>query len=182
VTACEAVLNLQQVVSRDIDPTEPVVVTVGKIHAGTATNVIPDTATIEATVRTLNRLTRAKAKEALQRRCDGIAAANGCKVNFKWIDGYPATINDAAMAEFVERTAREALGSAEFLPAARSSMGGEDFAYYLEQVPGCFFFVGTCPPDRQQYPPLHSDLYDFTDGALEVGMRMFLEIVRRFPV
>jgi amidohydrolase len=169
-------------VSRDIDPTEPIVVTVGKIHAGTATNVIPDTAVIEATVRTLNHLTRAKAKDALQRRCDGIAAANGCKVNFKWIDGYPATINDPRMAEFVEQTAREALGSAEFLPAARSSMGGEDFAYYLEKLPGCFFFVGTCPADRQQYPPLHSDLYDFTDGALEVGMRMFLEIVGRFPV
>jgi amidohydrolase len=181
VTACEAVLNLQQIVSRDIDPTEPVVVTIGKIHSGTATNVIPDTATIEGTVRTLNDATRARAKEAMQRRLAGIAAASGCQANFTWFDGYPATVNDRAMAEFVEKTAREALGPAAFLPAARASMGGEDFAFYLEKLPGCFFFVGTCPPDRQHYPPLHSDLYDFTDEALAVGMQMFMEIVRRFP-
>jgi amidohydrolase len=180
VTACEAVMNLQQVVSRDIDPTEPVVVTIGKIHAGTATNVIPDTATIEGTVRTLNDVHRTKARELLQRRCAGIAAANGCKANITWIDGYPPTINDRKMAEFVEATARESLGSECFLPAARSSMGGEDFAYYLEKIPGCFFFVGTCPKDKPSYHPLHSDLYDFTDAALEVAMGMFLEIVRRF--
>jgi amidohydrolase len=180
VTACEAVVNLQQVVSRDIDPTEPIVVTVGKIHAGTATNVIPDTAMVEGTVRTLNHLTRGKARQALERRCNGIAAAAGCKVNFTWIDGYPATINDGKMADFVEKAARETLGPTEFLPAARASMGGEDFAFYLEKVAGCFFFVGTCPSDRESYPPLHSDLYDFTDEALGVGMRMFLEIVTRF--
>jgi amidohydrolase len=181
VTACEAVLNLQQIVSRDIDPTEPVVVTIGKFHAGTATNVIPDTAMIEGTVRTLNDAHRAKAREALQRRAGGIAAANGCKANFVWSDGYPPTINDPAMADFVATTARQSLGPDCFLPAARSSMGGEDFAYYLEKIPGCFFFVGTCPPDRKANPPLHSDRYDFTDAALEVAMRMFLEIVARFP-
>jgi len=182
VTACEAVLNLQQVVSRDFDPTEPAVVTVGKIHAGTATNVIPDTAVLEGTVRTLNDVHRTIAREAMERRCTGIAIANGCRVNFTWIDGYPPTINDPKSADFVAKVAREALGSDAFIPATRSSMGGEDFAYYLEKAPGCFFFVGTCPVDRQQYPPLHSDLYDFTDTALEVGMRMFLEIVRKFAV
>jgi hippurate hydrolase len=56
-------------------------------------------------------------------------------------------------------------------------MGGEDFAYYLEQVPGCFFLVGVCPPDVEDAPPLHSDLYDFNDAALTVGMRMFVELV-----
>jgi amidohydrolase len=182
VIACEAVLNLQQVVSRDFDPTEPVVVTVGKINAGTATNVIPDIATIEGTVRTLNDVHRANAQEAMCRRCEAIAAASGGKANFNWIEGYPATINDPASADFVAKIARETLGPDAFLPAARPSMGGEDFAYYLEKVPGCFFFVGTCPPDRKAYPPLHSDHYDFTDSALEVGMRMFLEIVRRFAV
>ena len=59
-------------------------------------------------------------------------------------------------------------------------MGGEDFAYYLEKVPGCFFLVGVEPPDRDGYPPLHSDRYDFTDAAIAVGMRMFVELVRNF--
>jgi amidohydrolase len=176
VTACEAVLNLQQIVSRDMDPTEPVVLTIGKIHAGTATNVIPDTATIEGTIRTLNEPNLLKVKELMQRRCTGIAAANGCTTKLSYFDGYPATINDPASADLVARLARQALGPDAFLTAARPSMGGEDFAFYLQKIPGCFFLVGTCPSDRQQYPPLHSDRYDFTDGALEVGMQMFLEI------
>ena len=59
-------------------------------------------------------------------------------------------------------------------------MGGEDFSYYLEKVPGCFFFVGVAPPDRQPYPSLHNDRYDFTDAALAVGMQMFVAICRNF--
>ncbi len=178
VTACEAVLNLQQLVSREFDPTEPVVMTVGMIHAGTAVNVIPDTAIIEATVRTLDPRMRGIARDALERRCGGIAAANGCSLRFDWIEGYPPTINDPAMADYVARAAERLLGSDRYLPAARATMGGEDFAYYLEKVPGCFFMVGVRPPDHPAYPPLHSDRYDFTDAALDVGMRMFIELVR----
>ena len=180
VTAAEAVMNLQQVVSRDFDPTEPVVVTVGKFHAGTATNVIPDDAVIEGTVRTLNEAAKSKAKECLDRRFAGVAASNGCTVDFTWFDGYPATINDAKMAELVGDIARNVLGESSFLPATRPSMGGEDFAYYLQKVPGCFFLIGTCPSYRNEYPPLHSDLYDFTDQSIEVAMQMFVGIIQHF--
>ncbi len=180
VTACEAVLNVQQLVTRDFDPTESVVVTVGKFNAGTATNVIPDSATIEATVRTLSHASRERARAILKRRCEGIASANGCRVNFEWIDGYPPTINDPAMADYVAKIAREVVGSNGFIPAGRPSMGGEDFAYYLEKIPGCFFLVGTCPKGMDKYPPLHSDRYDFTDASVAIGMRMFVELVRQF--
>jgi amidohydrolase len=180
VTAAEAVLNLQQFVSRELDPTEPAVVTVGKFHAGTATNVIPDTATIEGTARTLSESARKMIGKSIERRCAGIAEANDCDLRFDWVEGYPPTVNDPAMAEYVARVAREALGHDRFLPVARPSMGGEDFAYYLQKVPGCFFLVGVVPPGREHYPPLHSDRYDFTDAALEVGMRMFVNLVRRF--
>jgi amidohydrolase len=180
VTACEAVVNLQQFVSREIDPPEPAVVTVGKIHAGTATKIIPDTATIEATARTLSEAPRKAIAKAIERRCAGIAEANDCDVRFDWVEGYPPTINDPAMADYVARVARQAFGNERFLPVARPSMGGEDFAYYLQKVPGCFFLVGVVPPGREHYPPLHSDRYDFTDAALGVGMRMFLELVLNF--
>ncbi|MBV8782482.1 MAG: amidohydrolase, partial [Phycisphaerae bacterium] len=180
VAAAEAVMNIQQISSRDFDPTEPVVVTVGMFHAGTATNVIPDDAIIEGTVRTLTDASKEIARQSLDRRLAGVAAANGCTVNFEWFDGYPATINDPAMAAFVADVARAEIGEASFLPAARPSMGGEDFAYYLQKIPGCFFLVGTCPHHRHEYPPLHSDLYDFTDQAISTGMRMFLGIVQRF--
>ena len=180
VTACEAVLNLQQFVAREVDPTDSAVVTVGKIAGGTATNIIPDRVTIEGTLRTLTRETRERIRAGVQRRCAGIAAANDCDVNFILEPGYPSTINDPQSADYVEQIARRTLGADRYIPAARPVMGGEDFAYYLEQAPGCFFMVGTIPPGQQQYPPLHSDRYDFTDGALSVGLRMFVQLVLNY--
>jgi amidohydrolase len=177
VAACEAVLNLQQVVSREFDPTESAVVTVGKVHAGTATNVIPDTAVIEGTARTLTAPARQMIRSSIERRCAGVAAANDCRMEFVWEEGYPATVNDPAMADFVAATARRLLGADRFFPVGKPSMGGEDFSYYLEQVPGCFFLVGVNPVGRPDYPPLHSDLYDFTDAAIAVGIRAFVELV-----
>ena len=84
------------------------------------------------------------------------------------------------MADYVGRIARETLGADRFIPVARPSMGGEDFAYYLEKVPGCFFLVGVEPHDRNGYPSLHSDRFDFTDAAMEIGMRMFVSLVTNF--
>ena len=182
VTACEAVLNLQQFVSREMDPTDSAVVTIGKVHAGTATNVIPDEAVIEGTARTLNDPARKRIRDSIERRCTGIADANACDLRFDWIEGYPPTVNDPAMSDYVARIAKQTLGPDRYYPVPRPSMGGEDFAYYLEQIPGCFFLVGVEPPDRQTYPPLHSDRYDFTDDSLTVGMRMFIELVRNFAV
>jgi amidohydrolase len=180
VTACEAVVSLQAFVSREMDPTDSAVVTVGKFNAGTATNVIPDVARIEGTARTLTPEARQQIAAAIERRCAGVAAANGCTVEFQWIPGYPPTINDPAMADYVARVAKQTLGQSRFFPVARASMGGEDFAYYLEKVPGCFFLVGVEPMNCDGCPPLHSDRYDFTDAALAVGMRMFVELVRNY--
>ncbi len=181
VAACEVVVNLQQIVTRDLDPTEPAVLTVGIIRAGSATNIIPDEAVIEGTARTISRPARAAVKASAIRRIHSIAAAAGCTATIDWIEGYPATVNDPAMSDFVAKIARQTLGPNRFIPAARPVMGGEDFAYYLEKIPGCFFFVGVAPPDRQLFPSLHNDRYDFTDAALAVGMRMFVELCRNFP-
>jgi amidohydrolase len=180
VTAAEAVLNLQQFVSRESDPTDSVVVTVGIIRAGTATNVIPDEATIEGTARTITAGTRSAVQQSIQRRFAGIAAANDCQLRFSWHEGYPATVNDPAMTDFVARIAKSTLGADRYLPVPRPSMGGEDFAYYLEKVPGCFFLVGVEPLDRSVHPSLHTDTYDYTDGAVEVGVRMFCGVVLSF--
>jgi amidohydrolase len=182
VTACEAVVNLQQFVSREFDPTDSAVVTVAKIHAGTATNVIPDEAVIEGTARTLNEPARKQIRKSIERRCTGIAQANRCELRFEWIEGYPPTVNDPAMADYVAKVAKQTFGPDRYFPVPRPSMGGEDFAYYLEKVPGCFFLVGVEPIERQTYPPLHSDRYDFTDGSLAVGMRMFVELVKNYQI
>jgi amidohydrolase len=180
VAACEAVISLQMFVSREMDPTDSAVVTVGKFNAGSATNVIPDVAAVEGTARTLTPQSRKAIAAAVERRCAGVAAANGCRLEFQWCEGYPPTVNDPAMADYVAKVARQTVGPDRFFPVARPSMGGEDFAYYLEKVPGCFFLVGVEPPDRDGYPPLHSDHYDFTDASMAVGMRMFVELVRNY--
>ncbi len=180
VTAAEAVLNLQQFSSREMDPTDASVVTVAMFNAGTVHNVIPDSATIAGTARTLNAPARKMIQDSIKRRCAGIASANDCKLDFKWMPGYPPTVNDERMTEYVEKIARQSLGRDRFIPAARPVMGGEDFSYYLERVPGCFFFVGVIPPGKSDYPLLHTDRYDFTDAALGVGMRMFVELVMNY--
>jgi amidohydrolase len=184
VTAAEAITSVQKFVTRESDPTDCCIVTVGRMNAGSAVNIIPDSATIEATVRTLTPQQRQHAPTALERRMRGIALANGCEVDFTWIEGYPATINNPQMADYVASVARDVLGPERFIPVSRPSMGGEDFSYYLEKVPGCFFLVGVEPPNCEHgtYPSLHSDHYNFTDAALGVGMQMFVELVKRFPV
>jgi amidohydrolase len=180
VPAAEAVVNLQQVVSRDMDPTEPVAVSVGVFQAGVATNIIPDEAKIEGTARTLSEAARKLVHQRIERRCAAIAAAGGCQLRFTWMPGYPPTVNDPAMADYVASTARQAFGPERFIPVGRPSMGGEDFAYYLEKIPGCFFLIGVQPDGRESYPPLHSDRYDFTDDALAVGVQMFVTLAMNF--
>jgi amidohydrolase len=180
VPAAEAVLNLQQVVSRDLDPTEPAAVTVGIFRAGAATNIIPDVAAIEGTARTLSESARKTVHQRIESRCASIAAAGRCELRFTWLDGYPPTVNDPAMADYVARIARREIGSDHYVPVGRPSMGGEDFAYYLEKIPGCFFLIGVQPPGRDSYPSLHSDRFDFTDEAMGVGIRMMTELAMNF--
>jgi len=179
-TAATAVLDLQQVVSRETDPTEPAVVSVTRINAGTADNIIPPACTISGTVRTLSGAMRTRAHDAIQRRCEGIASANRCGLEFQWEDGYPPVINDPQMADYLSRVAQDVFGPGQFLPAARPVMGGEDFAYYLEHVPGCFCMIGVEPPGAKDYPGLHSDRYDFNDAALPVGIRLLSELAVRY--
>ena len=179
VCAAEAILSIQLIVSRELDPTEPGLITVGIVRAGTATNVIPDEARIEGTIRTLTPEVRRMAAAALRRRVEGVAAANDCTATIELSDGYPATINDDDRARFVRETAVGALGASRFVPAARPAMGGEDFAYYAQAVPACFFLIGVTPPEQPSPPPLHSDRFDFADSAIATGVRMFVELVGR---
>ncbi len=180
VTACEAVMNLQNFVSRETDPTDQAVVTIGMIHSGTATNIIPDTATIAGTARTLLVDQRKNIRASIERRCHHIAAANDCSMKFEWMEGYPPTINDPQMADYVAKTARQVVGNDRYLPVGKPSMGGEDFSFYAERVPACFFLVGVVPLESDRYYPLHNDRYDFTDDAMGVGIRMFVELVRGY--
>jgi amidohydrolase len=180
VAAAEAIVSLQSIVSREVDPTESCVITVGTIKAGSAVNIIPPSATFAGTVRTLSESVRHSARNAMERRLAAIAAAHECQLDFTWFEGYPVTVNDPAMADYVARVARQTVGNDRYIPVAKPSMGGEDFACYLQKVPGCFFFLGLLPPGVAALPSLHSDHFDFADAAIAPAISMFVALARNF--
>ncbi|KHK92689.1 M20 metallopeptidase family protein [Novosphingobium malaysiense] len=140
--ACEMVSAIQTIVARRFSVFDPVVVTISKIEAGTAHNVIPDTANMLGTMRTLSPANRARLREELPLLVAGIAGAHGLTAEVNIIEGFPVTLCDAGAVDFGEKVARDMFGEEAFLRLADPIMGAEDFAYVLEKVPGAMFFLG----------------------------------------
>src|SRR5262249_50666890 len=134
--ACEIVQALQTLVTRRVHVFDPAVVTVAKIEAGTTRNVIPDTATLLGTIRTVSAATREPVLEGVRRVADGVAAAHGANADVELIRGYPVTVNDSDFAAFLLDTARELLGPEHAHAMNHPIMASEDFSYVLERVPG----------------------------------------------
>ena len=166
--AAEIVLALQAMVTRQFDVFDPVVVTVGRLEAGTKENVIPDVAHLEATVRTFSPATHAAVPERIARLCEHVAAAHGLTATVDYERGYPVTVNDAAEVDRARRLTRAMLGEQGWLDAEAPVPGAEDFSYVLQQVPGAFVFVGATPAglDPEQAPYNHSPRARFADDAL----------------
>jgi amidohydrolase len=174
----QAIVSLQQIVSRNVSPFEPVVVTTGQARAGSANNVLPRTAVFSGTVRTLTRQMREKCRTRLIEIIETTAKAYGCTARVRWTEGYPATINDAALATRVLDSAKSAFGDSRVSVTPTPTMGGEDFAYYGQHVPTCFYLLGLCPPgaDPLKVPQLHQATFDFNDEALETGIEMMVRL------
>ncbi|GAA2295363.1 M20 family metallopeptidase [Nonomuraea roseoviolacea subsp. roseoviolacea] len=177
---CAMVTELQTMVTRTFDVFDPVVVTVGQFHGGTADNVIPDEAYFEATLRTFSRDARALAKRRLVEVVEGVAAAHGLGVETSFGMGYPVTVNDADEAGFAERTAGDLFGPGRFLVTPQPVMGSEDFSYVLERVPGAFLFLGACPADRDPAtaPYNHSPEALFDDAVVPDGAALLATLAR----
>lgn len=173
--AAHVVLAWQTIVSRSAPPQEPVVVTVGRITAGTAHNVIPETAWMHGTVRTVSGALRARMPALLQRIAEGVCAAHGSTCEVTYSHGSPALVNDASMVALVERSAADMLGAERVLPIEAPSMGGEDFAEFAQRVPGALFRLGL-----GGVPPIHTPSFDFDDGALAVGIAVLCRAATRF--
>lgn len=176
VAAAHVVTALQTIPSRVIAPVEPVVVTVGQIEGGSATNIIPESVRMIGTVRTLKPEVREAAKQALFRTAESAAAAHGCSAEVTWHDGYPATINDSRLTNHFFERAREAFGENRVHEVPTPTMGGEDFAYYGLEVPACFYFLGLKPDGAQNVPQLHQAEFDFNDEALGTGVEMMCRL------
>ncbi|BDO41060.1 M20 family metallopeptidase [Cellulomonas sp. NTE-D12] len=169
--AAELVLGLQAMVTRQFDVFDPVVLSVGRLEAGTVNNVIPDTASIAATVRSFSTVSRARAEESIRRLCEHVAAAHGMAARVEWLAGYPVTINDPLEFDRAAELARGLVGDAGFAVAPQPIPGSEDFSYVLEQVPGAFLGLGATPRgvDPATAPYNHSPQARFEDAALAVG-------------
>src|SRR5690606_24916145 len=177
VVAAHVVTALQTIASRRTDPLDAVVVTVGAIHAGTAYNVIPDEAQIIGTVRTLIPETRAMAEAELRRIITHTCRAMGAEADINWSSGYPVTRNHPEPTARFRAIARAAMGDAKVIDEPFPTMGGEDFAYYAQRIPSCFFFLGLKPPALEgDYPPVHTPMFDFNDDALPIGIELMARL------
>ncbi len=162
----------QTVISRNIDPVKGGVISMTMFKAGTARNVIPETAYVAGTVRSLD----ARVRDTLERRmhevCAGLGAAHGATVTLKYQRGYPVTVNHPAETAFAAQIARQVAGADNVNDAMAPLMGGEDFSYMLEARPGAFIFVG-----NGDTAGLHTPRYNFNDDALPVGMSFWARLV-----
>lgn len=179
--ACEMVLALQTLVTRSFDIRDPVVVTVGTLHSGTQSNVIPDEARFEATVRTYSADARARAENGIVRTVRGIAAAHGLQADVAYEPGYPLTVNADAEAEFVAGTVAELHGEERFSWADTPLTASEDFSRVLREVPGAMVTLGACPPgvDLDQASYNHSPYAVFDDSVLGDGAALYAELALR---
>ncbi|WP_439611274.1 M20 aminoacylase family protein [Reyranella sp.] len=176
VVGANIVMALQTIVSRNIDPIDSSVVTVGFFHAGSAYNVIPGEAHIGGTTRTTTPENRALIERRIDEICEGAARMHGVKIEVEHKPGYPPTVNDVDQARFAADVATGVCGEHAVKDNTRPSMGAEDFSYMLEKVPGAMVWLG----NGGDSVSLHNSRYDFNDMAIPFGVSFFVRTVERF--
>jgi len=169
VVGAHVITALQAIVSRNVDPIEPAVITVGTLHAGHAANVIPDTAQILGTVRTLNPDVQALIVKRIEEVATGVCTALGASATFDYTYGVPATINDGGAVAIVREAATAAVGADKVI-TPNPSMGGEDFSFFLNERPGAMFMVGSNNPDRGLIWGHHHPRFDIDEESLATGL------------
>ena len=179
VTAAHLIVALQTLVSRETDPLQSAVVTVGRVQGGDARNVIPDQVLLQGTVRTFDPALREAMPQRLERIARGVTEAFGGKYELSYRLGYPCLVNNAAMADVVRAAARPIVGE-EHVVVAPPVMGAEDMSYFLQRVPGCFFRVGSANAERGLTRPHHNPCFDFDEAALPIGVEVLAGAARRF--
>jgi len=176
VAAATIVTALQTIVARNTDPTSSAVVSVSQMHAGSADNVIPRSATLSGTIRAIDESTRLK----IHRRIDELAVlvAQGlqCRADVEIEIGYPVTVNNADATRRVVEIGRSVLGQQSVTLLEDPALVSEDFAFYGQRVPACFFLLGVRPPDAADYPALHTRRFDFNDDAIAIGVRLMCRL------
>jgi amidohydrolase len=171
------IMALQTIVSREIDPSRPSVVSVGLFQAGTAPNVIAGRAVLEGTVRAQDRDVRRQLSASIKRIAESIAQLHGATIVITISHGTPPLVNTEEMAGLAREAARLAVGEANVVPLKSANMGAEDFSYYLEKIPGAYVRIGGQVVGREGFPA-HSSKFDFDEQALAVGAAYFQAVAQ----
>ena len=180
VVASQIVNALQTIVSRNVKPLDAAVVSVGELHAGTALNVIADTARMSGTIRYFNPELESLIRSRLEAIVSNVCQMHGAKYDLDHWQLYPPTINDSAIAEVVRSVALEVVETPIGVVPECQTMGGEDMSFFLNEVPGCYFFLGSANPDKGLAYPHHHPRFDFDETALAMGVEMFVRCVEKF--
>lgn len=180
--ACEIVSAIQTMVTRKVSVFDPAVITIAKIEAGTTNNIIPETANLLGTIRTLSPHRRAQVAEELHRLAPGIAAAHGCTADVHIEQGFPVTLCDDRAVAFGKAVVEDVFGQESWTSLSSPIMGAEDFAYVLEKVPGAMFFLGASHEgdDWRQCCGLHSNRMVLDDSVMARGAALHAAIAERF--
>ena len=180
VVAAQVVNALQTIVSRNVNPIDSAVVTVGELHAGTKGNVIADTARMSGTVRYFNPEFKGFIQQRVEKIIAGICESQGANYDLEYWGLYPPTINDTEMAELVRSVAEEVVETPLGIVPECQTMGGEDMSYFLQEVPGCYFFVGSANPQKDLAHPHHHPRFNFDETALAMGVEIFVRCVEKY--
>ena len=180
VIAGMLITAIQTLVSREINPIYPSVVTIGRIEAGSAPNVIAENAVLEGSIRTTLPEVRAHLHAGLERMATALGDLHNAHISVAIESGYPPVVNTSREAKISYRTAREVVGNSGLMSMDHPSMGSEDFSYYLEEIPGCYVRFGARLHEHE-YIPLHSPEFDIDEEVLKVGASYF-DAVARFSL
>jgi amidohydrolase len=180
VVAAQIINALQTIVARNVNPIDSAVVTVGELHAGTAENVIADTAWMRGTVRYFNPELKSLFHQRVEQIIAGICQSHGARYDLDYWSLYPPVINDATIAELVRSVAQEVVETPVGVVPECQTMGGEDMSYFLQEVPGCYFFLGSANPEKGLAYPHHHPRFDFDETVLAMGVEMFVRCVEKF--
>ena len=179
--ASHIVINLQEIVAREIAATKPAVLTIGHMEAGFAYNVIPSEALIEGTIRALEEDVRQELARRIKEVAEATARTFRGEVEYEMIWGAPPVISDPEMAALAADCAREVVGESRVIDRVDApNMGGEDFAYFLNQVPGAFMFLSSSNPEKHTDVPHHNPRFNVDEDVLWIGSAMFVKIAERF--
>jgi hippurate hydrolase len=177
VVASLFVVALQNIVSRSVSPVNPTVVSIGALNAGSAYNAIADDARLKGTIRNTDAATRKRVIRNIQKTAHALAALHGAQIEVRITEGYPPVVNNPEGYRLSRNSAMELFGEDNVLIIPKPSMGGEDFAFYAQEIPGCLVRIGGVGPDTP-IAAMHSSYYDFDEEAIRIGAVYFSLLAR----